>query len=301
MLTALVQLLPVFVSFGLGILLRSLGLAERTHGDFLLRFVFYVTLPLLILTAVPSLDFHAGKALLPVINILVNLACMSFAYAAIRLRNFNRKIAGTLVVNTGIVNNSFMFPFILAVYGQSGFADAILFDFGNAVMTATFVYALAFRFGGERSGGWTMVIRILKSPLVWALFVAVLLAISGRSIPPLMLSVIAPLANMTGPLILIALGIFVSLKLVNLPVALMTAGIRMGGGLLAGLFLATVLGLEGVTFTVVVLCCSAPIGFTALTYSALAELDTDLSASAVSISLVAGMIYIPVLILVLKT
>jgi len=301
MLTALVQLLPVFACFILGILLRGIGLAERTHGDFLLRFVFYVTLPLLILTSLPSIDFSAGKALLPLINILVNLACMSFALAVVRLRKFDRKIAGSLVVNTGIVNNSFMFPFILAVYGNSGFADAILFDFGNAVMTATFVYALAFRFGGAGSGGWTMLIRIMKSPLVWSLFLGVLLAVSGRAVPPLVLAVITPLASMTGPLILIALGIFLSLKLVNLPVALLASGVRMGGGLLVGLLLATVLGLEGNTFTVVVLCCAAPIGFTALTYSALAELDTDLSASAVSISLIAGMVYIPLLILVLNT
>jgi predicted permease len=59
------------------------------------------------------------------------------------------------------------------------------------------------------------------------------------------------------------------------------------------------LGLEGTTYAVIVLCCAAPIGFNALTYSSLARLDVDLSASAVSISILAGLAYIPVLMLVL--
>lgn len=297
----LFQLLPIFAYFGLGMLLKRTGIAERGHGDFLLRFVFFVTLPLLILSSVPNIASTADKALLPLINMAVNLFCMGLAWIAIRTRKLDRKTAGTLLVNTGILNNSFMFPFILAVYGQAGFADAILFDFGNALLMATFVYAQAFKYGGEPGGGWTMLIRIMKSPLVWSLFFSVALAVSGAQLPALALTIINPLAQMTGPLILIALGIFFSLKIANLPLALLTAGIRLGGGLVAGLVLATALGLEGMTFTVIVLCCAGPIGFNALTYSSLAKLDTELSASAVSITLLAGLFYIPLLMLLLGT
>jgi predicted permease len=299
MLNILFQLLPIFAYFGLGMLIKRAGVAERAHGEFLLRFVFFVTLPLLILTSVPNLSFTANKAFLPLINVAVNLFCMGLAWLAIRLRKLDRKSAGTVLVNTGILNNSFMFPFILAVYGQAGFADAILFDFGNAILMATFVYAQAFKYGGESGGGWPMLIRIMKSPLVWSLFIAIALALNGIAVPAPVLSVIAPLAQMTGPLILIALGIFFSLKVANLPLALLIAGIRLGGGLVAGLLLATALGLEGTTYAVIVLCCAAPIGFNALTYSSLAKLDAELSASAVSISILAGLFYIPVLMLLL--
>jgi predicted permease len=63
--------------------------------------------------------------------------------------------------------------------------------------------------------------------------------------------------------------------------------------------LANLLGLEGTTYAVIVLCCAAPIGFNALTYTSLAKLDAELSASAVSISILAGLFYVPVLILLL--
>jgi predicted permease len=48
---------------------------------------------------------------------------------------------------------------------------------------------------------------------------------------------------------------------------------------------------------VVALCSGAPVGFMALTYSSLAKLDTELSSSAVSISILAGLIYFPLIML----
>jgi len=300
MLATLSQLLPIFVYFGLGVLIRHLGTAERQHGDFLLRFVFFVTLPLLILTSVSGIEFTADKAVLPLLNIGVNLLCFGLTLLVSKWKRLDRKTTGTLLVGTTIVNNSFMFPFTLAVYGQNGFADAILWDFGNAIMMATFVYALAFRYGGEEQRGWGMLLRILKSPLVWSLAISVLLALTRTRLPEQVAAIAAPLGQMTGPLILVALGIITTLKLARLDLALLTVGIRMVFGLLCGVLLATLAGLDGTTFKVVALCAGAPIGFNAVTLSSMAKLDTDLSASSVSLSILAGLVWIPVLILLLE-
>ena len=55
MIDILIQLAPIFVFFGVGIILKSTGIAERSHGEFILRLVLMVTLPLLILsTCTPS-------------------------------------------------------------------------------------------------------------------------------------------------------------------------------------------------------------------------------------------------------
>jgi len=297
MFAILLQLVPVFAYFGLGVLIKHKGLAERSHGDFLLRLVFFVTLPMLILTSVSRIEFSAAKLLLPVANIGVNLVCLGASLLVIRWFKLKRPQAGTMVVNTSIANNSFIFPFILAVYGQTGFAEAILFDFGNAIMLSTLVYALAFHYSDEPHSPWVMLKRISRSPLVWSLIISVLFAITGVALPDLLGKIITPLGQMTSPLILIALGIFFSLQINQLPLALGIAGIRMGLGLVAGVALATLFGFEGLTYKAVVLCSASPIGFNALTYCSLAKLDTDLSASAVSISIIGGMFYIPLLIL----
>lgn len=299
MLTTLIQLFPIFVYFALGIAIRKAGIAERMHGEFLLRFVFFVTLPLLILTSVSAITFTADKAILPFLNIGVNLCCLGAAILLGRLRKLDKATIGTVIVSTSIINNSFMFPFTLAVYGQSGFADTVLWDFGNALMMSTVVYAAAFHYGGAQHQRWTMLMRILKSPLVWCLVLSVILSLTHTPIPPGISTIISPLAQMTAPLILIALGIFTTFKIHRLGLALQTVGIRMVFGLLCGLLLATAAGLEGTTFKVVVLCSAAPIGFNALTYCSMAKLDTELGASAVSLSIIAGLVYIPILILLL--
>jgi predicted permease len=75
--------------------------------------------------------------------------------------------------------------------------------------------------------------------------------------------------------------------------------IRMGLGLAFGAGFAALVGLEGQAFVVVTLCSGAPIGFMALTFSSMAKLDTELTASAVSLSILVGLVYVPVLLLLL--
>lgn len=298
MATLLLQLLPIFMYFGIGTWLKSMKLADRSHGEFLLRFVFFVTLPLLILTSIPKVQLSGSKALLPLVNVTINAACIGFMYVLARWQKWNRIDTGTALVNTGIHNNSFMFPFILAVLGDTGFADLILLDLGNSLWMATAMYVLAFSFGGAEHGRWTMLQRILKSPLIWSLVISLLLALNDRVVPPFVTTLVTPLAQMTGPLILVALGLYFSFQFSQLGMALQIVAVRMLGGLLMGLLLATLLGLEGTTYTVVVVCAAAPIGFNALTYSSLAKLNSDLSASAVSIAILSALIGIPILLFI---
>ena len=127
--------------------------------------------------------------------------------------------------------------------------------------------------------------------------ISLVLAIVGIPLPDLVFDMINPLAQMTAPLILITLGIFFTLDLKDLKLVGLTVFIRMGMGLLFGIAVANYLGLSETTFIVVSLCAAAPVGFNALTFSSIAKLDAALSSSAVSISILAGLIYIPLLML----
>ena len=50
------------------------------------------------------------------------------------------------------INNGFLFPFVIAVWGQVGFAQMALFDFGNALCQGSLVYAIAAAYGGHGTG-----------------------------------------------------------------------------------------------------------------------------------------------------
>ncbi len=293
----LLRLAPIFFFFGIGVVLRQTGLAQKSDGDFVLRLAFFVTLPLLILLTLEQATLSVDKIWLPVANIVVNLLCLGAALVAMKPLALPRAVQGSMVMNTMIVNNAFMFPFMLAIFGQSGFADAVLFDFGNAIMVATVTYAMAFRFSDEPYDRFSMLKRIARGPLFWALVLGVLLSVTGTSLPRPLVDVINPVAQMTAPLILIALGIFFSLTLRQVRLVGLALFIRMGLGLAFGIAFASLVGLEGQTFAVVALCSAAPIGFNALTFSSLAKLDMDLTTTAVSLSILIGLVYIPVLLL----
>lgn len=294
------KLAPIFFFFSIGVALRRFGLADRPHGDFVLRLVFFVTLPLLILLTLPKAALTAEKAVLPVANIVVNLLCLGTVLLLTKPLRLAKAEQGSMAMNTMIANNAFMFPFMLAIYGDAGFADAVLFDFGNAVMVATFTYATAFRYSSEPHDRLTMLARIVKGPIFWALTVGVTLSIAGIAIPPTVTAIAEPVAQMTAPLILIALGIFFSLTARGLRLVGLALFVRMGLGFAFGLGFATLVGLEGQTLAVVALCSAAPIGFMALTFTSLAKLDMELTTNAVSLSILLGLVYIPLLVLLFQ-
>jgi len=299
LLELLVDLAPIFFYFALGIGLKKFGLADRIHGDFILRLVFFVTLPLLILTTIPGIPLSVDKAMLPLSNIMVSLLAMAAMFLLLKRLPLERGTQGTLLIAAMTPNNTYMFPFILAVYGANGFGDAILFDFGNALLVSTFTYGFCFRFSEQASIRSGALQRILKSPLVWALCLAVLLSISGNALPFYVQDMIRPLGNMTSPLILIALGIFVSLRLQHIKLLALILGMRMLLGLCLGWLVAGLLGLQGLSKLIVILCSAAPVGFSVLTFSSMARLDTELASSAVSLSILFGLLWVPFLILIM--
>ena len=301
MIDFLIQLAPIYLYFGLGIVLKATGAADTSHGEFMLRLVLLVTLPLLILATVPMTPITPNKAILPLGSIAISFACMLITLLLIKIFSVERKQAGAMLVSTMILNNTYMFPFILMVYGNEAFADAILFDFGNALLMSTYIYIMAFKYGGEEHAGMEMLMKLAKSPFVWAIVASLALAIIGMPLPQPVYTAINPVAQMTGPLILIALGLYFSISMTDLKLVGLTIFVRMGMGLLFGIAIANYLKLGENTFIVVALCGAAPVGFNALSFSSAAKLDTSLSISAVSISILAGLVYIPLLMLYFGT
>ena len=294
----LFKLLPIFCYFAIGLLLKGKSIAERQHGEFLLRLVFFVTVPLLILLTIAKTPITSERLLLPLANILINLACMITTLAYVRLKKLPRITIGTLLVSTMIINNAFMFPFILAIYGEHGLADAILFDFGNALMMSTVAYATAFHYSDAAHGQGNMLLKILRSPIVLALLVGLLMSLFGVTMPTTLTAILTPLASMTSPLLLISLGILFSLRIHDLHTVFTAVLIRMLGGLIFGLATATMLGFDGQTYIIVALCAAAPVGFMAITFASLAKLDLELASNITSLSILAGLILTPLLILI---
>lgn len=298
--TTFINLIPVFLFFSLGMLLRRLQFAGTAHAVFLLKFIFFISLPALILLKLSQVPLDMERLLLPFVNIAINIGCMSITLLVTRFMNLDKKTLGSMLISTMIINNVFIYPFVLIGYGDEGFVDIVLLDFGNSVMTATFTYALAFRYGHAKHATKTLIMKVLKTPLLWAIVTAVILSVFSIPMPRVAEGFLEPLGQMTSPLILIALGIFFSPRIKGAGLVAVTISIRMFAGLIIGLFIAKSLGFQGTTFAVVALCSAAPVGFNALTFSSLAKLNTEFAASVLSISILIGVIYIPVLMYIFQ-
>jgi predicted permease len=69
----------------------------------------------------------------------------------------------------------------------------------------------------------------------------------------------------------------------------------MGGGILLGFAAADVLGLIGLQRAVVILVAGMPSAVTAVIFAAEAGLDEELTASIVALSVVVGVLFLPLL------
>jgi predicted permease len=95
----------------------------------------------------------------------------------------------------------------------------------------------------------------------------------------------------------VVLGLSISLSAVRsqFPLAMLGVIVRMGGGLLLGLAAVFVLGLTDVQRAIVILIAAMPSAVNAVVYASEADLDQDLVASIVAISICIGFAVLPFL------
>jgi malate permease and related proteins len=301
MLEIYIKLLPVFGFFTLGIILNSFRLIPQRYGGSLLMFMFYITLPALILVKLTEFSIGLDKFYLPLLNIGINLSCMLVMLLLTWKMSIDRRTLGVMLVSSMILNNIITFPFILTVLGDQAFTEVIIFDIGNAFMTITLTYIVAFRFGPETTSFRKVLTNMLKLPAIWALILAIYLNLNFIYLPEKVISMLQPVGSLTSPLILISLGIYFTPKIKQFPMVATTVFVRMFVGFIVGLSLANVFELKGSTYMIVVLCSAAPIGFNAVTYAKLAKLDMEFATSAVSFSILIGMISSPILLYYLQS
>jgi len=298
---AIGALLPMFVYFLIGVLLRRNGVATGEHAGFLFRMMFLVTLPALVFTSVSGADLKPGTALLPVSGFLINLLCATLAAIVVRLRALPAPQAGAIVVSVSVMNMGYMFPFILAALGEGALASAILFDAGNAVFVATLCYPIAQYYGHNKAEFSTASVRrVLLSPIFVAIAAALAVNLGELTPPTLVSRALGPLGSATIPLMLLAVGMSFGGFASHVFDAITAVALRMLVGGLLGWLLVSLLGFDGMTALVVIVSAAAPVGATAAAFAAVSNLDRDVAVNAISISALVGLVSSSALLLVLS-
>src|SRR4051812_13986283 len=153
MLETLLRLLPVIVGMTAGFALRRSGLADHRDGETVFKLVFYVFLPVVMFTALSSVELGGSLSLYP----LAAVAIITVGYLIGRLTAARTRLdpvrAAVLVSTSMIVNTGFALPYVQVLYGAEGVARIAAFDAVNATVTFTFAYSVAARGNPVHSGG----------------------------------------------------------------------------------------------------------------------------------------------------
>lgn len=295
MFEAFLKVFPIFLMFLLGFVLKKTKIFKAEDGGLLLKLVFFVASPALIYLSVSSLSITPSLIAFPIIAALTLL--ILYAVNTITTKSFtvSRQTVGVYKVGTLIANTAFALPFLLAVYGQESAARVAMYDLTGGFLTYVFVYSIAVRHGDGVPDRKFMMQKILISPPVWALVFGLIANVAHISTPGVITQVLQSLAALVSPLVILALGLYFSPRLLYPKLMSMALLTRVGGGFLIGWALSGVLGLTGWERALAIIMASAPVGFNTLVYANIEKLDTQFAASLLSYSIGLGLIIIPLL------
>ncbi|NCU43930.1 AEC family transporter [Candidatus Saccharibacteria bacterium] len=296
----LIDLLPTFLLFGIGYFLKRQNILDTDVGRSLLKFVFLVTAPALTIRSIHQLELDVSLLvfiILPLVLTASSYVLIKPLESKIRLKP---KQFAIFLMATMAVNSGFTLPFVVAISGDDGAARVALFNVMNTVMVFGWVYGIAIKYGEKNHLGWAGVVKkVVITPAFVSLIVAIAMNVFAIGIPNWLGPAVDTLADLTAPIILLALGLIFQPKLMFPLQTFQSLFVRMIGGLIIGLVFVELFNLTGVDRIAALLLSASPVGFNTVTFSSIEKLDDRFAASIVGMGLAAGLVLASILTIVL--
>jgi predicted permease len=210
-----------FDAFALILTMLALGMAfarlkalPANAAETLNLVVLYVCLPAAVLIYVPRLHVDASLAGMIVTPWLLAVATVALVALASRAFGFRRDETAVVLLCVALGNTSFIgYPMVRALLGEQALPYAVVYDqFGTFVLLSTFgLYVLA-KYGGDAPPtARQILLRIAKFPPVWALLLG--LTVMPEQPPAWIAAALQKLADALLPLVMLAVGLSIQLKL----------------------------------------------------------------------------------------
>ena len=213
--------------------------------DFVTSLVMYVGTPCLIIsTFLQSPPDPSDFAEMTLASLAVFLLCGGLAWGFLLLcrlppRDFLPVLTFPNAGNMGL-------PLCLFAFGDGGLALGIVFFTVASVLQFTLGASIV-------SGRWALG-QILKTPLIYAVALALVFVLTGVAPPRWFANTVGLVGGLTIPLMILALGVSLArLRVASLGRSLLLSGFRLGIGFLLGLAVAEALQLEGTLRGVLIL------------------------------------------------
>jgi predicted permease len=184
-------------------------------------------------------------------------------------------------------------PIIYLAFGDEGVAKAVLFYIPNGLL----IYSLGVYVASGQTGIKQGLGVILRMPLIYAAVIGLALNLGGVTLPDVATTSLKFVGQAAVPLMLIVLGMNIGrVRVTQLPTTLVASVIRMGGGFAMGLLAVWLLGLAGVTRSVVLFESAMPAAVFASVLCMKYKNEAELVSSVVLVTTLASIVVIPALL-----
>lgn len=286
----------------LGMLFRRLKAFPRDSAQVLNIFVVYVSLPALVLLKVPQLNFTHEVLVAACMPWGMLLLSVVLLLLAARMFHWSRSVTGVLMLIVPLGNTSFMgVPMIQAFYGNEAIPYALIYDqLGSFMVLSTYGSVILALYGRE---GSVNVAGVAKRVLLFPPFLALLVALASRpfAYPPVLLHSLENIATTLTPLVMVAIGFQLNLRLRPGLLAPLSYGmaVKLLVAPLTALLICRVLNLHGMVADVSVLEAGMPPMVTAGALAVTAGLDAELSVAMVGLGIFLSFGTLPLIYLLL--
>jgi predicted permease len=283
----------------IGMAIKRIPAFSDETGNVLNLFVIYISLPALVLLKIPELTFSKNllvPALMPWVMLLFSCALILLLS---RLFKWERATTGCLLLMIPLGNTSFLgIPMVKAFFGENAIPYALLYDqLGSFLALATYGSIILALYGTGESK--PTVAGVVKKVLSFPPFIALVLAFIIKSFPypPIAVSILEILASTLVPLVMIAVGYQLTLRLSREVTSQLCIGltIKLIAAPVAALFLCKIAGLEGEAVQVSIFQAGMPPMVSAGALAILAKLSPPLTAALVGIGIVLSFVTLPIL------
>ena len=271
---------------------------EQT-GTVLNLFVIYLSLPALVLLKIPELTF-SSQILTPVLLPWLLLAVSAgLVLLLCRLLAFDRPTTGCLLLMAPLGNTSFLgIPMVKAFFGEGAIPYALLYDqFGSFLALATYGSLILALYGpaGVRPDLGSVAKKIGTFPPFLALVVALLL--KNSPYPAVVTSLFQALAATLVPLVMIAVGYQLTLRLNRAVLGQLGVGlaVKLVAMPLLALLLCRLAGLNDEPARVAIFEAGMPPMVSAGALAILADLSPPLTAALVGVGIILSFATLPLL------
>ncbi len=291
-------LLPLFLYCGVGVVVQKTLELDRATLN---RLSVYVLLPPLFFSnlmqvQVPSQDIFKVAAFC--VLLLGGMALIGRLYSS--LVGFDSPTTSSAVLSVTFFNAvNLGFPVALFAFGEQGLLLAGLLVAVNAIPHNGFSMYVAARGLMSRQESFRSMARM---PIFYVIALAILLRMIGVSIPDIVMSPITTIGEAAIPLILISVGMeLASIRIHSLnPKLLGIVALRLCMGPLVALLITSLLGIEGLLQSVLILLASMPSAMAPIVYARVFGGNVESLTQAVFYSTIGCFVSLPILLMLLE-